>query len=118
MRVIENGISVADQQDDPNSVLNFWRNLLKIRKAHPALFAFGKFDLHDADNKYTMTYTKTSYKGGKGALLVVLNFSGQEQKYEVPQDAATGNRELIASAVASPREGVLDPWEGKVYLIS
>ena len=118
MRVIENGISVADQQDDPNSVLNFWRKLLQIRRAHPALFAFGKFNLLDADNKHTMTYTKTSYKGGKQALLVVLNFSGLEQKYEVPQDLATGKRELIASAVASPKEGVLVPWEGKVYLIS
>jgi alpha-glucosidase len=31
------GINVADQQDDPDSLLNFYRRLLRLRRATPAL---------------------------------------------------------------------------------
>ena len=116
MRVIENGISVDQQEDNQDSVLNFWRKMLKIRKQYPDIFAFGRFDLHDADNEATMTYTKTSYEGHPDALLIVLNFTDDEQPLYIPQSLSSFKLELLASAIPGPHDSILSGWEGRVYL--
>ncbi|KAJ3941636.1 uncharacterized protein N0V96_008350 [Colletotrichum fioriniae] len=110
-------INVAKQEKEPGSVLNFWREMLRLRKDEGELLTHGAFELFDVENKETFVYKKS--RGGRSAV-VVLNFTGEEQAVEVPGDGAkirVGNYDDVKGRVAS--EGgktVLRPWEGRLYL--
>jgi oligo-1,6-glucosidase len=64
-------LNAAAQEKDPNSCLNYFRNLVKLRKANPAL-VYGKYTLLDKNNPAVYAYTREE-AGRK--LLIVLNFS-------------------------------------------
>jgi oligo-1,6-glucosidase len=59
------------QKKDPNSCLNYFRSLVKLRKANPVL-VYGKYTLLDKNNPKVYAYTRED-AGRK--LLIVLNFS-------------------------------------------
>jgi len=64
-------LNTAAQENDPNSCLNYFRNLVKLRKANPVL-VYGKYTLLDKNNPKVYAYTREE-AGRK--LLIVLNFS-------------------------------------------
>lgn len=109
-------INVDEQDIDPDSVLNFWRMMLELRKQYEGTFVYGHFELLDAKNDKTFCYTKQSLNG-KHIIFVALNFSGQEQPFEVPK--ALGEKpEVLISALVSNRprkDHALEPWEGRIY---
>jgi alpha-glucosidase len=51
-------INAAAQQNDPNSILNFYKKMIKIRKEND-IFVYGTYDLIDRDNEQVYTYTRT-----------------------------------------------------------
>ena len=63
-------MNVASQETDPNSILNYFRKIVKLRKQEPTLI-YGDWALVDADNPSVFAYTR-SLNGKK--LLVLLNF--------------------------------------------
>ncbi len=69
------GVNVADQVDDPDSLFNFYRNYLRLRKANPALID-GDFHLVDKNSPDYLGFTRHSEASGQ-RLLVLLNFSGE-----------------------------------------
>lgn len=64
-------INVAAQEKDPNSVLNYFRNMVKLRKENPIL-VYGDYQLLDAANPKVYSYLRT-FEGKQ--FLVLLNFS-------------------------------------------
>ena len=74
---------------DPRSMLNFFRNLLALRKASPALVwgDYGPVELDTEAQANCFVYTR---QAGEERMLVALNFSGTEQKLSLPQ-FGTGN---------------------------
>ena len=46
------GVNVAEQMDDPNSLLNFYRRMLRLRKGTPALTAGDYTPLHEEAEDY------------------------------------------------------------------
>jgi maltose alpha-D-glucosyltransferase/alpha-amylase len=68
-------VNVAAQQADPDSLLNWTRHLIQVRKAYP-LFGRGAFDFLLPENKAVLAYLRT-YQGE--VLLVVANLSGSVQ---------------------------------------
>lgn len=119
-------INVAKQQREPDSVLSFWKAMLRLRKQHAELFVYGRFALFDAGNEATFVFAKTpSTPDSTAAAVVVLNFSGTEQQVQVPAvegagplTLALGNYTDATSAQASETTGqqTLRPWEGRLYL--
>ena len=67
-------INVAAEEKDPWSVLNYFRQLIALRKNSPDLVYAG-YTLLDAENPRTYTYLR---KGEKYHYLVVLNFSSKQ----------------------------------------
>jgi alpha-glucosidase len=65
------GVNVKDQEDDPDSLLNFYRKLLRFRKHSPALMAGDYFPLHAAAKDY-LAFLRVS---SSQAVLIVLNYS-------------------------------------------
>lgn len=117
MRVNENytWLNVASQRSEPDSLFNFWRNQIRLRKSHAELFMFGTFALYDFENERTFTYTKMATDGTMA--LVILNFSGDELPLNTIQRHLLGHTyELLVTNVPEPRN-LLQSWEGRVYLV-
>lgn len=68
--------NVADEMKDPNSVLSFYRELLRVRHTEPALLD-GDYVSLDEDDPNVLAYLRR-YKDE--AILVVLNMSATDQK--------------------------------------
>jgi len=66
-------VNAAKEEADANSCLNYFRQLVKLRKSNPVLI-YGKYTLLDKDNPSVYAYTR-ELDGKK--LLVVLNFKSQ-----------------------------------------
>ncbi|CAK7201256.1 hypothetical protein SEUCBS139899_003959 [Sporothrix eucalyptigena] len=130
-------INVAKQQGDPNSVLSFWKSMLRFRKSHADLFIYGNFRLYEPDNEQTFTFAKTTVPAGEAAsgagqaAVVVLNFTDEDQTVDLPSADETGTLRLVVgnyidSAAAdevdksagSGRQRKLRSWEGRLYMSS
>ena len=71
------GINVRDQQHNPISLLNYYKHLLQVRKASPALITGEYTPLHTTARDYFAFLRKSNEQ----TVLVVLNFS--EKKLEL-----------------------------------
>lgn len=114
MRVNESykKINVASQVNDPDSLFNFWKKALTMRKKHKELMIYGSLDILDFDKETLFSYTKTL---GTQKAYVVLNFSDDVAKFEPLVD---GKLELLLSNVDSPDASSLTAWEARVYLVN
>ena len=72
-------INAEAQEKDPNSVLNYYRQLVKIRKSSTVL-QYGKYTLLDKENPNVFAYTR-ELNGKK--ILVLLNFTEKEATYNI-----------------------------------
>jgi len=106
-------INVEAQQKDPDSVLAFWKKMLKLRKQRADVLVHGNFEVQDYENLSTFTYVKE--KDGK-KVLVALNFTNEEQPVYVPKTLAKNKLELLVGSVDRPVER-LAPWEGRAYIV-
>ena len=77
--------NVESEKKDPQSILNYYRQLLAMRHTNPALLD-GKYVALNEGDANVLDYVR-SYKGHN--VLVVLNMSGGEQKVQ-PDLAAKG----------------------------
>lgn len=72
-------LNAAAQEKDPNSVLNYFRKMVKLRKNNPVL-VYGKCILLDKENPNVYAYTR-ELEGKK--LLVLLNFTDKTTTYNI-----------------------------------
>jgi oligo-1,6-glucosidase len=77
-------LNVAVQEKDSNSVLNYFRRIVMLRKQNPVL-VYGKYELLDAGNMQVYAYTRSL---DKKKVLVLLNFSKESTSFNIP--AKTG----------------------------
>lgn len=113
-------INVAKQLVEPDSVLTFWKDMIKVRKAHADLLVYGTFEALDPGGEKTFVYTK---RHGDEMALVALNFSGEEQNFTLPK---TGEYSLEVcnynrgsgtdKKVQGGSETSLRPWEAHLYI--
>ncbi|KAI5955631.1 MAL6 [Candida jiufengensis] len=110
-------INVAKQLNDPNSLLNFYKKSLKLRKKYKDLSIYGSFEILDFDNKQTFTYVKSLKDAKSPKAYVVLNFSKDNAKFERLID---GQYELISTNVDKDEfdEEKLSPFEGRIYIVN
>jgi alpha-glucosidase len=81
------GLNAADEQSDPKSMLNFYKQLLRIRKEHPAL-VMGEYVplLESSENVFAFLRRSTS---PQETCLVAINLCDQSQQIniELPANA-------------------------------
>lgn len=82
-RVNENyrEINVAAQDKDPNSVLNHFRKMTRLRKEEPVL-VYGKYELLQKEHPKIYAYAR---KLGADKMLVLLNFSKEKSTIKLPE---------------------------------
>jgi oligo-1,6-glucosidase len=105
-------INEAAEEKDPNSVLNYFRKTVKLRKALPEL-VYGKYEVLDKENKNIYAYTRTLH--GK-QVLVLLNFSSFKPSFHIP--ARNFNKHVLinnTNAVNIKNNTVtMEPWQATV----
>ncbi len=95
--------NVADESKDPNSVLSFYRSVLKLRHTNQALLDGDYVPLNEDDQK-VLSYLRL-YKDQ--AVLVVLNMSGVWQKvgFDLSKHGFSSANPLIATEKSSVHHG-------------
>ncbi|KAF4002932.1 Oligo-1,6-glucosidase IMA2 domain protein [Saccharomyces cerevisiae] len=110
------GINAEDESKDPNSVLNFWKEALRFRKATKDITVYGyDFEFIDLDNKKLFSFTK---KYDNKTLFAALNFSSDSIDFTIPNNSSSFKLEFgnypRSEVDASSR--TLKPWEGRIYI--
>ena len=105
-----NTINAAAQEKDPNSVLNYFRKVVALRKGSPVLI-YGKYNLLDKDNPKVYAYTR-ELNGKK--LLIMLNFSAKNGTPNTGIDIS--NAKLLINNYPAPGgTNELRPYEALIY---
>ena len=73
-------INVAAEEKDPNSILHYFRKMVKLRKSLPEL-VYGAYALLDENNEQVYAYTRTL---NSKKVLVVMNFSDKDVMFNLP----------------------------------
>lgn len=109
-------INVEAAEKDPDSLLNFYRRLLKIRKENPIII-YGNYDEHYKNSTSLYVYER-NYEGKR--LLVVCSFTEKPVNFKAPQGFYLGEGKLLLSNykdVGITNNGfVTKPYETRVYL--
>ncbi len=84
-------INAAQQENDANSCLNYFRKLTKVRADNKDLFVYGNYELIDKPNPTVFAFKRTN---GEKSVLVLLNFSDKKSKITLPANFVIGT-ELI-----------------------
>jgi oligo-1,6-glucosidase len=102
---------------EEKSIYHYYRKLIQLRKEQPVI-VHGRYDIliPEDENIYVYTRTLESQK-----LLVLLNFSNEEQAFEVPLELQGKKNEILISNYEASEgygsEVSLRPYEAIVYLI-
>lgn len=111
-------INVAAQLEDPDSILNFYKKLIRLRKENP-LFVYGTYELLLANHPKLFVYTRRL--GGKKAI-VINNFSEKSTRFKVPTSVSYSTSELVLHNYDAADEKLrknftLKPFETRVYFL-
>lgn len=111
----ENGLNVASQEKDENSVLSFFKKMVQIRKRHLGL-VYGDYHLLLKDNEQVYAYTRT-FESEK--YLVLLSFSTKETTIEINEVSFKNALLLISNDTANLEQSNivfnLKPYQASVY---
>ena len=105
-------INVADQEADEDSVLNFYRKAIKLRKTLSAV-RHGDYKEHFKSSKKLYTYTR---EDKRQKLLVVCSFTDKETEMKVPKDFDLSKAQLMLKNYENNSK-ILKPYEVRVYLL-
>ncbi len=110
-------INVLEQTKNKESVLNFYKKLIQIRKQTPTLIYGDYHDLRPRCNRiwlYLRTFEENSY-------LIMNNFTNKKQTFEVKQKF-TQKTLLVANLKVendvSNKNFILKPYESRIYKIN
>ncbi len=102
-------INVESQQDDPSSVLSFYKRMIALRKQNEAL-VYGTFSPVFMRSANTFCYFRI---GGGKKFYVEINLTGDDEKR--PGPLTNGHRLLAANYGGVARH--LRPYEANVYIV-
>ena len=104
-------MNVKAEDKDPDSVLNFYRKLLKVRHGRPCIIR-GETDWIDLNSDEHMSYLR---KAEDGTLASLNNFTDGEITVCLPEDMDPEKAEILLSNCGRERlcsrEVKLEPWE-------
>ncbi len=109
-------INVEAAEKDENSILNYYRKLLKFRKENE-ICIYGDFKLHYPRSKKLFVYER-NYEGKK--MLVINSFAEESVAFDAPKGFELAKGKLVLSNYdvidSSLNTFMLKPYESRVYL--
>ena len=108
-------INVASQVEDENSILNYYRKLIKLRRENEVI-VYGTYDLILEDHEQIYAYTRTL---GEEKLIVICNFTLEEPIFKIPDFIEYSGIEIILQNYqicgGDLKSFKLRPYECRVY---
>lgn len=102
---------------DTDSVFWHYRDLIRLRKAHP-IFTHGDYQELLAGHPQIWAYAR---RANGQTLLVVSNFYGEPISFALPKELATGKGRLLLGnypdSPARPQSCMLRPYESLIWLV-
>lgn len=109
-------VNIEDAESDENSLLNYYRLLLKLRKENPIII-YGDYKLHLKGSKKLFVYER-NYEGKR--LLVVASYTDKPVVFKAPKGFDLTKGKLIAAGYAvnelSGNGFTTRPYEVRSYL--
>jgi oligo-1,6-glucosidase len=101
------------QDNDPDSVLNYYRNMIRIRKMHPVLI-YGLYQPIETERDKLFLYSR---ENEEEKILVALNFSEETVNLQ-SRFTSKIQEKLIGNYSPLTHEWIiLRPWEASVYTL-
>lgn len=111
-------INVEVEEKDENSVLNFYKKLIKIKKSNEALI-YGVYDLILEEHKNIFAYTRTL---NDEKFLIMANLTGEKTKYAYEKEKLNSKDLILNNYEVCEHNNLtkftLKPYECRVYKIS
>ncbi len=105
-------INVAQQDDDPDSILNFYRDLLMVRKDYD-VFVYGDFEELEFSDPNLYIYKKTL---GNEKIMVALNFGSENTDFAIDANTSMGDIIINNYKKLGVKDNIiqLEPYQGIV----
>lgn len=103
-------INVKNEMNDPDSILNYYKELISLRKNND-IFADGKFKMYLPDDENIFAYERTL---GDKKMVVVCNFYGNT--IENPMTQITKDMPMVLSNY-NENDDILRPYEARMYMV-
>ena len=111
-------INAASEEDDDDSVLNFYKRIIKLRKEN-LCFVYGAYNLVLEDDEDIYAYTRTL---DKEKYIIITNLSNKEVKYSFKECKLEYKNLLISNYRVDEHcdlnEFILKPYEARLYKIT
>lgn len=110
-------INAVTQEKDPNSCLNYFRKLVKLRKDNSAVLVYGKYTLIDKANPNVYAYSR---ENEKEKMLILLNFSASPSRVNIALNLS-GATLLLSNYAEAPLLNTgktsltLKPYQAVIY---
>jgi len=116
------GISLEEEKPDSNSIYNFYKKMIRIRKSNPVI-STGSYETLENTNDSVFSYQRFD---SLNSIIVILNLSGSEQNTEVKypgNDPKKKNITLLEGndvplLVGNNFQVKLPPYAIEVYLLT
>ncbi|MGN2339307.1 glycoside hydrolase family 13 protein [Clostridium cagae] len=113
-----NEINAESQIDDKDSIFNYYKELIKIRKDNE-IIVYGNYDLILEDSEEIYAYVRTL---NEEQLLVICNFSSNTSEFKLPNNIKSKYKKLLIANYDECKEETLEnislrPYECRAYLI-
>ncbi len=105
-------INVEREEGDPDSLLNFYRKAIALRKSLPVV-RFGEYREYFKNSNKLYVYTRETEEQ---KLLFIGSFTEKPTKVKIPSGFELDKSELILSNYKERDEKTLKPYECRVYL--
>ncbi len=87
------GVNARAQQQDPESVFSYYKKLIRLRKEHD-IIVYGSYRLLMEESDSVFAYVRTL---GQQKLLVLCNFTRDEQALDIPAQVRCSDGEVLIS---------------------
>ena len=105
-------INAAQQEEDPDSILNFYRKAIALRKKLSCVFD-GNYIEYFKGSRKLYGYSR---QNGRQRILVVCSFSKRPIRFKAPKYFPVDTARLELCNYANPKTKKLQPYETRVYL--
>ena len=105
-------INVAQQENDPDSILHFYRRAIALRKKLSCVRE-GNYIEHKKSSNKLYVYSR---QNARQKILVVCSFSNKKVRFKAPKYFPTDTARLALCNYDNPDPKVLKPYEARVYL--
>ncbi|SIS81231.1 alpha-glucosidase [Salimicrobium salexigens] len=103
-------VNVEDQQEDATSILNYYRQLIRLKKSYD-LFTYGRYDLLEETDPALYAYTRTL---GDHQAVIIANLSDTCSSLP-PEAGVRGEDLLLHNYRYLSDESIIRPFEARVY---